>query len=69
MCDFSPGDDISQVEIDRYGFFGSDTDRSDIHGPITNISKIFKSCFLLHYQKYYVFYAFFSKLQKSRFMS
>jgi len=27
----------------------------------TDISKIFKSCFLLHYQKYDVFYAFFSK--------
>ena len=39
--------------------------------PITDISKIFKSFFLLHYQKYYVFYAlhFFQKLQKSGFMS
>jgi len=29
-----------------------------IHGPIadTGISKIFKSCFLLHYQKYNAFY-------------
>jgi len=34
-----------------------DTDISAFHGPITDISKIFKSCFLLHYQKYYVFYA------------
>jgi len=40
-------------------FFGADTDMSANYGPITdtNISKIFKSCFLLHYQKYNVFYA------------
>jgi len=41
------------LEIDRYGFFGADadTDISAIHGPIliTDISKIFKSCFLFHY--------------------
>jgi len=45
------------LEIDRYGFFG--TDILAIQGPIliTDISKIFKSCFLLHYQKYYAFYA------------
>jgi len=36
-----------KAEIDRYGFFEADTD----------ISKIFKSCFLPHYQKYDVFYA------------
>jgi len=43
-----------RVEIGRYGFFEADTD----------ISKIFKSCFLLHYQKYDVFYAlpYFQKL-------
>jgi len=35
----------SLVEIERYAFFVADT----------NISKIFKSCFLLHYQKYDVF--------------
>jgi len=35
------------VEIDRYGFFEADTD----------IYKIFKSCFLLPYQRYDVFYA------------
>jgi len=42
------------LEIDRYGFFEADS-----HGPIsiTDISKIFKSCFLLHYKKYDVFYA------------
>ena len=36
-----------------------ETDVSAIHGPIadTDISKIFKSSFLLHYQKYNVFYA------------
>jgi len=36
----------------------------------TDISKIFKSCFLLHYQKY-VFYAlpFFQNLKKSGFIS
>jgi len=47
------------------------TDISAIHGLITNISKIFKSCFVLHYQKYVVFYAlpFLQKLQKSRFLS
>jgi len=45
----------SKLEIDRYGFFEADID--------TDISKLFKSCFLLHYQKYDVFYAlpFFSK--------
>ena len=39
--------------------------------PITDVSKIFESCFLLHYQKYNVFYAlpFIRKLQKSGFMS
>jgi len=35
------------LEIDRYGLLGADTDTSAIHGPITDISKIFKSCFLL----------------------
>jgi len=34
------------LEIDRYGFFEADTDTS----------KSFKSCLLLHYQKYDVFY-------------
>ena len=63
------------VEIDRYGFFGTDadTDISAIHGPIadTDVSKFLKSCFLLHYQKHYVFYAlpFFKKLQIWGFMS
>jgi len=60
------------LEIDRYGFFGADTDLPAIHGLIADadISKNFKSCFLLHYQKY-VFYTvpFFQKLQKSGFMS
>jgi len=52
-------------------FWGGDTDISAIHGPITGISKIFKSCFLFHYQKYKVSYAlpFCQKLQKSGFMS
>jgi len=45
----------SPIEIDRYGFFDADTDISAIHGPITDISKIFKSCFWLHYQKYCVY--------------
>jgi len=49
-------------EIDRYGFFGTDTDKSAIHGPIADtdnrfFQKIFKSCFLLHYKNYKVFYA------------
>jgi len=62
---------VLKLEIDRYGFFGADTDISAIHGPIADITEIFISCFLLHYQKYYVFYAlpFFQKLQKSGFMS
>ena len=51
------------LEIDWYGFSEADTD----------ISKIFKSCFLLHYQKNGEFHAlghtFFQKLQKSGFMS
>jgi len=34
-------------------FFEADTDIS----ADTNISKIFESCFLLHYQKFDVFYA------------
>jgi len=52
-----------QLEIDRYGFFGADTDISAVHGPIADISQFFKSCFLLHYQKYNVFDAlpFFQK--------
>jgi len=59
------------LEIDRYGFFRADTDILAIHGPIADISKFFISCFLLHYQKYYVFYAlpFLQKLQKSGFLS
>jgi len=36
-------------------FFGAYTDISAINGPITDTSKIFKSCFLLHYQKHNVF--------------
>jgi len=44
------------LEINRYGFFGADTDTSAIHGPIADISKIFKSFFLLHCEKH-VFYA------------
>ena len=38
-------------------FFGANTDISAIHGVTanTNISTIFKSCFLFHYQKYNVF--------------
>jgi len=50
--------------------FGADTDVLAIHGPIIDISKIFNPCFLLHYQKYNLFYALpFEKLQKSGFMS
>jgi len=45
------------LEIDQYGFFGTDADISANYGPITDISKFLKSCFLLHYQKYNVFYA------------
>jgi len=41
------------------------TDISAIHGPITDISKIFKSRFLLHYKKYNVSmpYLFFKNLK------
>jgi len=38
---------IFELEINRCGFFEADTD----------ISKNFKYCFLLHYQKCDVFYA------------
>jgi len=62
-----------KIRIDRYDFFGADADISAIHGPIADadISEIFKSCFLLHCQKYNVFHAlpFFQKLQNSGFMS
>jgi len=57
-----------KLEINRYGFFGAniDTDTSAIHvsRADADISKIFKSCFLLHYQKYYAFYIspFFQKV-------
>jgi len=44
------------LEIDRYGFFEADTD----------IFKFFKSCFLLHYQKYGVFYVLPTKTSKIR---
>ena len=46
------------VKIDRHGIFGVNIDILAIQGPIadTDISKIFKFCFLLHYQKYDVFY-------------
>jgi len=56
------------LEINPFGFFGADTDASASHGPITNISKIFKSCFLLHYQKYNVVCAL-PFFQKSGFLS
>jgi len=35
----------------------ADTNISAIHGLIPDISKIFKSCSLLHYKKYYAFFA------------
>jgi len=62
---------VSRSEIDRYGFFEADIDISAIHGPITDISKIFKSCFLLliNYHKYsrmYYMPYFFSKTSKIR---
>jgi len=45
------------LEIDQYGFFGTDADISANYGPIpiTDISNFFKSCFLLHYQKYMLY--------------
>jgi len=43
--------------LDSTKMTGADADISAIHGPIADISKIFKACFLLHYQKYYVFHA------------
>ena len=62
---------LSRIEIDQYGFSGADIDISAIRGPIADISQIFRSTFLLHYQKYNVFYAltFFQKRQKSGFIS
>jgi len=62
---------LSRLEIDRYGFFGADADIQAIHELITNVSKIFISCFLVHFLKYNVFYAlpFFQKLKKTGFMS
>jgi len=61
----------SYLVIDRCGFFGADVLAIHRPIPITDISKIIKSCFLLHCQKYHVFNAlyFFQKLQKSGFMS
>jgi len=63
--DFSQSNkNLSKIlEIDRFGISGADAD--------TDIFRILKSCFLLHYQKYYVFYAlpFSQKLQKSGFVS
>jgi len=54
------------------GFFGANDNAniSAIHWP-KPITDIFKFHFLIHYQKYYVFYAlpFFQKLQKSGFRS
>jgi len=49
------------------GHSWADTNISAIHGPITDISKFFKFCLLLHYQKYNVFYIlpFFQKLLMS----
>jgi len=39
--------------------------------PIIDISKIYKSCFLLHYQKHYVLYAlpFFKNFKIQDFMT
>jgi len=58
---------MSVAEIDRNNFFEADTNITAIHGPIANIFIIFQSCFLLHYQKYDIFYAlpFFQKFEKS----
>jgi len=57
--------------MDRYGFFGAGTDISAIHGPISDISKIFKSCFYFIVKNimYCMPYLFFQKLQNSGFMS
>jgi len=56
---FNSRKQLTVFEIDQYDFFGADADIdiSAIHGPIADISKIFESCFLLHYQKYNVFCA------------
>jgi len=60
------------IEIDRYDFFEADTDSGHSWADIsadTDIFKVFKSCFLLHYQKYDVFYAlpFFQNLINQNF--
>ena len=65
------------LEINWYDIFGANTDAdaSANYGSIADtnhrcISKIFKSCFLLHYHKYNVLYALPSeKLHKSGFTS
>ena len=59
------GHGTPNLKIDWYDFFEPDTDISAISWADTNISKIFKSRFLLHYQKYDVCYAlpFFQKLK------
>ena len=57
------------VGNDRYGFLGADTDILAIRGPIadTDISKIIKSCFLLHCQNImYSMPYLFSKTSKIR---
>jgi len=46
-CELNADYLVCYLEIDQYGFFGADTD----------ISKICKSCLLIHYQKYNEFYA------------
>jgi len=61
------------LAIDRYDFFGADAHILAVYGAVAdnNISKTFKSCFLLHYQKYNILYVlpFFQKLQKSGFIT
>jgi len=66
-CPQSLGTQGFSLEIDRHGFVEADTDVSAIHGPIADISKFFKSCFLLHYQNMMYFMPYlFSKTSKIR---
>jgi len=43
---------ITMIRERQIFVWGADTNMLAIHGPITNVSKIFKSFYLLHYQKY-----------------
>ena len=55
----------TKMEIDWYGFLAADTNISAIHGPITDISKIFNLvfCFIIKNVIYFMPFLSFKNLK------